>query len=227
MARAQAEIILQHLHKVLLARGEERLSDRELLGRFAQQRDQAAFAALVRRHGPMVFSVCQRILHNSHDAEDTFQTTFLTLARKATSRNWQESVGPWLYLVASRLALRGRGEADRRARSSPRADRSAPDDPLDAASSREFVELFHEQLGQLPECCRAPLVLCCLEGLTRDEAAQQLGWSVGTLRRRLEQGRHLLRDRLQRHGVAAGADGCPRLPGARGQRSRGPGRQDD
>jgi RNA polymerase sigma factor (sigma-70 family) len=203
MVKGQVGIILQHVHKVLVARGEERVSDRELLSRFAQHRDQGAFAALVRRHGPMVFSVCQRILHNSHDAEDTFQATFLTLARKAASRNWHESVGPWLYLVASRLALRGKAGAGRHARLDPHADRSAPDDPLAAASSREVVALLHEQLGQLPESCRAPLVLCGLEGLTRDEAAQQLGWSVGTLRRRLEQGRQLLRDRLQRHGIGA------------------------
>src|SRR5205823_1967755 len=98
--------LILHLVRNVLENAAEGLPDRELLRRFAQQGDQAAFAELVRRHGPMVLSVCRRILHDGHDAEDAFQATFLILARKAASRKWRESVGPWLHRVASRLALK-------------------------------------------------------------------------------------------------------------------------
>jgi RNA polymerase sigma factor (sigma-70 family) len=205
MARGQAGIILQHVRQVLEARGADRLSDRDLLQRYAQQHDQAAFATLVCRHGPMVLQVCQRILHHCQDAEDAFQTTFLTLARKATSGKWQDSVGPWLYMVAYRLALRSRASADRRARLERYANTGAPTDPQTDAGDREFFTLFHEQLGNLPEQFRAPVVLCCLEGFTRDQAARELGWSLGTLKRRLERGRELLRQRLLPRGVGAAA----------------------
>jgi RNA polymerase sigma factor (sigma-70 family) len=209
MAERQAGILLRHVRRVLAARETDTLADRDLLERFARDRDEAAFAALVRRHGPMVLHVCQRILHNRHDAEDAFQTAFLTLARTAASRTWQESVGTWLYLVASRQALRLKAATDRRARLQPHVPPAPPPDPLAAAGDRELCALLHEQLGGLPERYRAPLVLCGLEGRTRDEAARQLGWSLGTLRRRLEQGRELLRKRLERRGV-----GVPELAGA-------------
>ena len=103
MGKGQTEILLHHVRKVVASCAERR-SDRELLRCFAQHDDQSAFAELVRRHGAMVFGVCRRILHDYHDAEDAFQTAFLTLARKAASRKWHESVGPWLHRVASRLA---------------------------------------------------------------------------------------------------------------------------
>src|SRR5438876_1279825 len=113
MATKHAGIILQHVRKILTAHQTEQLSDRELLRRFAQERDETAFATLVRRHGPMVLHGCQRVLHNWHDAEDAFQATFLVLARKAASRTWDESVGSWLYLVAHRLALKIRAGRER------------------------------------------------------------------------------------------------------------------
>ncbi len=212
MAASHAGIILEHVRTVLEAHGADRLSDRELLRRFAQERDQAAFANLVCRHGPMVLAVCRRILPHAHDAEDVFQSTFLTLARKAPARTWQESVGPWLHLVAYRLALKTRADAGRRARLEPVAERTPPDDPLALADQREASTLLHEQMSRLPEQYRAPLVLCCLENRTRDEAARQLGWSLGTFRRRLERGRQLLRDRLLRRGVAPAVLAAPNLP---------------
>jgi RNA polymerase sigma factor (sigma-70 family) len=212
MVASHAGIILQHVRTVLEAHGADRLSDRELLRRFAQERDQAAFANLVCRHGPMVLQVCRRILHDGPDAEDVFQSTFLTLARKASARNWQESVGPWLHLVAYRLALKTRAAAGRRARLEPRADRSGSTDPQALAGQRETCTLLHEQMSRLPEHYRAPLVLCCLENCTRDEAARQLGWSTGTLKRRLERGRQLLRERLLRRGVAPAVLAAPTLP---------------
>src|SRR5258708_5956667 len=100
MGSRQASIVLEQVQRVLAAREEERLSDRELLQRFCARQDEQAFAVLVKRHGAMVLNVCRRILHNEHDAEDAFQTVFLILARKAPAGAWQETVGPWLYRVA-------------------------------------------------------------------------------------------------------------------------------
>src|SRR5439155_22493762 len=168
------------------------------LRRFAALRDEQAFAALVRRHGPMVLNVGQRVLHNGHDAEDVFQATFLVLTRKAGSLRWHESVGNWLYQVAYRIARKARAAVARRAVKEARAAELAPAEPHDDLSWREVEALLDEELHQLPVKYRVPLVFCYLEGVTRDEAAQQLGWSLSTLKRRLERGRELLRLRLVR-----------------------------
>jgi hypothetical protein len=133
MATKQAGIILHHLRKMRTEQEAEQLSDRELLLRFARQRDEAAFATLVRRHGGMILYACQRVLHNWHDAEDAFQATFLILARKAGSRTWNESVGSWLYLVAHRLALKIRASRDRPLPRNTHAVERASDDPAGRA----------------------------------------------------------------------------------------------
>jgi RNA polymerase sigma factor (sigma-70 family) len=206
MTRARAGILLRHVRKVVLELRNDFLSDGDLLRRFVREGDQSAFTAVVRRHGLMVLHVCQRALRNWHDAEDVFQATFLALARKAPTVAWHDSVAGWLYLVAVRLARRSKARADRRAQESSRPDGIEPlsaVDPASAASSRELFALIHEQIGRLPDSLRAPLVLCCLEGLTREEAARQLGWSLGTLKRRLERARDSLRARLDRAGVGA------------------------
>jgi RNA polymerase sigma factor (sigma-70 family) len=200
MAAGQAGLVLKHVRKILAVYGGDQLSDRELRRRFAQEHDEAAFAAVVGRHGPMVLRVCQRVLYNWHDAEDAFQAAFLTLARLAAARRWQESVGQWLHLVASRLAVKLRADAERRARLETHAEQRSSADPLAMVSGRELCAVLDEELSRLPERFCGPLVLCCLEGLTRDEAARQCGWSLATLKRRLEQGRALLRQRLLRRG---------------------------
>jgi RNA polymerase sigma factor (sigma-70 family) len=181
------------------------LSDGQLLERFTRDHEQAAFEALVRRHGPLVLGVCRRVLQNGHDAEDAFQTTFLTLARKAGSIWRQQALGGWLYRVAHRVAVKARASAARRRDRERQADRREPPDPLAEVTGRELLAVLDAELDSLPECYRAPLVLCCLEGRTRDEAAQELGWSLGTLKRRLEQGRERLRGRLARRGLALSA----------------------
>jgi RNA polymerase sigma factor (sigma-70 family) len=198
MTRTQGNAVLRHIRG--LAAAEE--SDGQLLERFAAAREEAAFAALVRRHGPLVLGVCRRVLHQEQDAEDAFQATFLALARKAASAGRRATLGTWLYQVAYHAALRVRQQSALRRR---REDRTPPrprPDLLAEVTGRELLTVLDEELHRLPERCRAPLVLCYLEGRTRDEAARELGWSLGTLKRRLEQGRVRLHDRLSRRGVA-------------------------
>jgi RNA polymerase sigma factor (sigma-70 family) len=193
------------LHRLMTGTGAAQLTDRELLERFAESRDDTAFAVLVRRHGPLVLGSCRRILHNLQDAEDVFQATFLALARKAGAVRRSEAVAGWLYRVASRLALQVRRQCARRvAREGRAAVRSAPD-PLAEVSGRDLCAALDEELNRLPEKYRLPLLLCCLEGLSRDEAARRLGWSAGALKGRLERGRELLRQRLGRRGIALSA----------------------
>jgi RNA polymerase sigma factor (sigma-70 family) len=194
--------ILRQVRSILAEHDADRMTDRELLGRFAEWREEAAFTALVRRHGPMALAVCRRVLHSVCDAEDALQATFLILARKAKARSWGECVGPWLYRVAYRVALRIRATARRRRLVESRAIPKSTDDPLAVISGRELCQYVDAELHLLPERLRAPIVLCCLEGQTRDEAAGQLGWSLATLKRRLDKGRERLALRLQRHGFA-------------------------
>jgi RNA polymerase sigma factor (sigma-70 family) len=193
-------------------------TDQQLLERFLSRRDEAAFAALVRRHGPMILGLCRRLLQHVQDAEDVFQASFLVLARKAASIRKQESVGSWLYGVAYRLAKKTKVEAaKRRARTHPsplggertgvrgRGRIRSQSDPLAEISWREVCTALDEELARLPDRWRAPLVLCYLESKTQDEALQQLGWSKSTFRRRLEEGRKKLCSRLTRRGITLSA----------------------
>jgi RNA polymerase sigma factor (sigma-70 family) len=179
------------------------LSDREILARFVSARDEAAFEALLARHGPMVWNVCRQILRQPDDAEDAFQATFLALACKAGTLHVGESLGPWLYRVASRVAARAR--ADRRRRS----DRERSGGPIpepesargEAAGLEEICRVVHQELGCLPERLRSPIVLCYLEAMTHEQAARQLGCPVGTVRSRLARARDRLRGRIARRGL--------------------------
>ncbi len=200
MAAAWNDNLLEHIRRAA-GHGACRLPDRELLKRFGETRDESAFAALVDRHGPMVWRVCRRLLANWHDAEDVFQATFLVLSRKAESVRRRESVAGWLYGVAYRLALKARVGVVRRRSREIRVSKTQVDDPLAELNVREAQGVLDEELARLPEKFRAPLVLCCLEGKARDEAARQLGWSMGILKSRLEQGREQLRRRLLRRGL--------------------------
>ena len=184
------------------------LSDGELLRRFLDRRDLAAdvaFEAIVARHGPMVLAACRRQLRNPEDAADAFQATFLILARKAGSIRDDGSLGGWLHRVARHASGRSRHRSALRGESERVAGLEAgrPADPAPAKVERdELREVIDEELDRLPGPFRAPLVLCYLEGLTHDEAAEQLRCPVGTVRSRLARGRDRLRDRLIRRGVA-------------------------
>src|SRR5262245_37234015 len=143
MTARPAQLLLRTIRR---AHGAEP-NDRELLRRFADARDESALAALVRRHGGLVYGVCRRVLRDAHAAEDSFQATFLILARRAGSRRWHDSVAGWLYRVARRLAVRARSAADRR---TVRESRLPPPpnaaDPLDAVTGRELCAVVDEEL---------------------------------------------------------------------------------
>ena len=181
------------------------VSDRELLRRFAERNDQAAFTALVRRHTGMVFGVCRRVLPTVQDAEDACQATFVVLAGKARSGHWQPSVSNWLYATARKIAKNARVAAERRARREDRAGVLRAIEPLDRMTGRELIAVLDEELDKLPPRYREPIVLCYLEGLTRDEAGVRLGVPLTTLKIRLERGRKKLSDALLRRGWALGA----------------------
>jgi RNA polymerase sigma factor (sigma-70 family) len=177
-------------------------SDGQLLSRFIDHSDPTAADALVRRHGPMVMSVCRRLLRHPQDAEDAFQATFLVLVRKAATVKPRELVGHWLYGIARMTAVRARAAAaKRRAREEPLMDLpdSAPRPDTDLAAA------IDEELSRLPEKYRVPIVLCDLGGKSHREAAEQLGWPQGTVSGRLFRGRQMLAARLARRGVVTTA----------------------
>ncbi len=171
--------------------------DRVLLGRFLAERNEAAFEALVERHGPMVLGVCRRLSASVHDADDAFQATFLILVRKAAQLRDPERLGPWLYGVATRVATKARS---RRPRFEPLVDVLASAEPVTEGS--DLRPVLDSELGRLPTRHREVLVLCVLEGVTAEEAAQRLGCPVGTVKSRLARGREKLRARLVRRGIA-------------------------
>jgi RNA polymerase sigma factor (sigma-70 family) len=193
--------VVQHLRRAGLLQGAGEGTDGQLLERFVRRREGAALEALVRRHGPMVWGVCRRVLRNHHDAEDAFQATFLVLVRKAASVRPRDMVGNWLYGVAHQTALKARATAAKhRAR-----ERQVADMPELAANAHdlgsELQAALDQELSRLPDVYRVALVLCDLEGKTRKEAARQLGVPDGTLAARVARGRTMLAKRLARHGL--------------------------
>jgi RNA polymerase sigma factor (sigma-70 family) len=180
------------------------LTDRELLESFSRTGQEWAFAVLVRRHGPLVWGVCRRVLVHTQDAEDIFQATFLVLARKASTVRWQDGVASWLYQVAYRLARKSRTEVQRRKLRERAAAIPSTESPIvDVVAG--IRQVLDEELARLPKAYRAPLVLCYLQGKSRDEAARELGWTVGKVKGGLERGRALLRARLTPQGLAVPA----------------------
>jgi RNA polymerase sigma factor (sigma-70 family) len=189
--------ILRHLHWA-------GLTDGQLLECFLSRGDEGAMGALVRRHAPMVWGVCRRLLHNHHDAEDAFQATFLVFARKAAAVEPRERIANWLHGVACRTALKARAVARRRAREKSLAEGHEPA-VQEPESWGDFRPLLDQELGRLPENYRVVLLLCDLEGRTRAEVARQLGWPEGTVAGRLARARALLAGRLSRRGVTLSA----------------------
>lgn len=180
----------------------EPLNDRELLDLYQHEHDETAFATLVGRHQRRVHGTLARVLADPADIDDAFQATFLVLLRKAGTVTWQTGLGPWLSAVAHRLAVHAKGKASiRLAREADASPREEPTAPAPDMTWRDACALVHEELDRLPDKFRLPLLLCYLEGKSRDEAAKQLGIKGGAVKGRLERGRNLLRDRLLRRGV--------------------------
>lgn len=203
---ASSQSLLRYIHRLAARNNAESSSDAALLERFVSRRDEAAFAALLARHAPMVFGVCRRVLGDSADAEDVFQAAFLILARKAAALRHPEALSSWLYGTARHLALKCRRDAARRRQRESECARTTPsssaNDPLQELNARELLDVVDEELMRLPETYRLPLILCGLEGHTQEEAAQMLGCTPGSLRGRLERGRARLHARLTRRGLA-------------------------
>ncbi|MBL8798662.1 MAG: sigma-70 family RNA polymerase sigma factor, partial [Planctomycetia bacterium] len=207
MAQQTFGAVLSYLRR-LTAPESSAGNDRQLLQRFLDRHDEAAFAALVQRHGPLVLGVCRRLLDRDADVEDAFQATFLVLVRRASTLSWQESIAPWLHQVARRVALKARASRARRYTESLPADEvPAPPAETDmhACERQELRQVLDEELERLPARYRAPLVLCFLQGKTHEEAAQELGWKRGSIAYRLGRAQDLLRDRLLGRGVALSA----------------------
>ena len=182
------------------------MTDGQLLDCFRSHRDtagQEAFRILVDRHGPMVLSLCRSLIRDPHEAEDAFQATFLVLVRKAESIRKRETIGPWLYGVTCRVARRARNRSNRRRKREVPVIGEIPI-PADPAAEPLGTELaVQEEIARLPESLRAPMVLCCLQGLSYDLAARRLGVSEPTLRGRLHRARKRLASRLRRREILA------------------------
>jgi RNA polymerase sigma factor (sigma-70 family) len=200
MATNAVNTAIRHLRRAALRQGVAGLSDAALLGRYAAGRDEAAFEALLRRHGPMVLGVCRRVLGNEADAEDAFQATFLVLVRKAASIRSRGAVGSWLYGVAHNTARKAKAMRSRR-RAKEREAGAAPRPGGSEGDWREAQALLEAELGRLPDKYRAVIVLCELEGQTVKGAARQLGCPQGTAATRLARGRALLARRLASRGL--------------------------
>jgi RNA polymerase sigma factor (sigma-70 family) len=205
MATTQMDTVIRHLRRAFLRQDGAGTTDGQLLASFIDQKDEAAFEALVRRHGPMVFGVCRRVVGNHHDAEDAFQATFLVLARKASSVKPRERVANWLHGVALRTAMKVKamtakqGEREKHMTAMPEPEAAQQD------QWRDLQPLLDQELNGLPENYRLPILLCDLEGKTIKDAAQQLGWPQGSLAGRLARGRKLLAKRLASRGVVLSA----------------------
>lgn len=197
--------IIDYLRTTLVPEGADP-TDGELLERFVSHREPAALEALVRRHGPMVWGVCRRILQDHHDAEDAFQVTFLVLVRKAASIRWGARVGNWLYGVAHQTSLKARAtRQNRESRQLPMTDLPEPA-VAERDAWRDLRAVLDQELSRLPEKYRTVIVLCDLEGKTLQEAARQLSLPQGTVASRLARGREMLARRLARHDLVV--TGC-------------------
>jgi RNA polymerase sigma factor (sigma-70 family) len=207
MASPSAGEIGRQLGRLFSAGSAVGLTDGELIERFTDRRGEsveAAFETILTRHGGLVWTVCRQVLGDAHAAEDAFQATFLVLVRRAASLRvrQQGSLGPWLYGVAYRIALKARQGAARRRTRERRVAKAAVETASDAIEHDVLQALLHDEVNRLPAKYRAPVVLCYFEGRTHEEAAAALQWPVGTVRSKLSRARDRLRIRLTRRGLA-------------------------
>ena len=213
MSRGQSQAVPKPLRFLLETGSMAGMTDGQLVERFAASRDsagEAAFAVLVSRHGPMVLGTCRSLLGDRHTADDAFQAVFLVLARRAASIRQPELVAPWLHAVATKIARKARAQADRRRRRENTEVEMKYIESVsceaDAGTLRdEDAAAVHEEVARLPERYRRSVVLCHFEGLTHAEAGRLLGCAPGTVGSLVSRARELLRNRLARRGISAGA----------------------
>jgi RNA polymerase sigma factor (sigma-70 family) len=201
MATTPAHPVTRYVRQFAAGQLAAALSDAQLLERFAGRGDEAAFAALVRRHGPLVLGACRRVLEDWHAAQDCFQATFLVLARKAAALKRPEALGPWLYGVACRTARKARAQEVRRRACEREAARTPAVEHPDELARRDLGVVLDEAVGRLPEKYRVPFVLHHLQGVTVAEVARRLGCPQGTIAAHLARAKQRLRVRLARRGV--------------------------
>ncbi len=200
MTTTDANRLIRHLRHAVLRQNGADLTDGELLELYVTRRDEGAFEALFRRHGPMVLGVCRRILRNQADAEDAFQATFLVFVRRAASIRSRSTVSNWLYAVAHNTALKAKAMSQKR-HAKEREAGSVAKDEARAEVWQELQTLLDTVLSKLAEKYRIPILLCDLEGRTIKEAARHLGWPQGTVATRLTRGRAQLAKQLTKHGL--------------------------
>jgi RNA polymerase sigma factor (sigma-70 family) len=201
MDSSPIQAVVRHLRRIATPKAGAPSTDAELLARFVAQRDEAAFAEIVQRHGPLVWALCRSQL-SAADADDAFQATFLVLARQARKIRKPGSLVCWLSGVARRVVRRARSQETRRREAERRVEAPRGRDEAGAVERNEWRMVLNEELNRLPEKYRLPLLLCYYQGLTNEEAARRLGWPHGTVCGRLARARDLLRGRLARRGVA-------------------------
>jgi RNA polymerase sigma factor (sigma-70 family) len=202
MADTRLASLVRHVHQLAGRPQTPDTSDAHLLEQFIRCRDEDAFAALVRRHGPLVWRVCRRVLHQTQHAEEVYQATFLVLARRAANIRRPASLASFLYGVAYRLARKARADLLRWQGRQGEPTAEPVVDPAGEAAWRELEQILIEEVQALPEKYRTPVLLCYWEGLTNEEAALRLGWPVGTVKTRLLKARQCLHARLTRRGVS-------------------------
>jgi RNA polymerase sigma factor (sigma-70 family) len=193
VAEHSIDCVVRHIRGLVQQSPGAEWTDAQLLDRYAASGDEAAFAALVQRHGRLVRAVCRHVLRQEQDVEDAVQATFLVLARKVASIRKRTALVSWLHGVAFRIALNARKMALRRRSFEQRGALRTPEQPVSEAALHELQALLDQEVQRLPEKYRAPFVLCCLEGLSKAEAARQLGWKQGTVSGRVARARERLR----------------------------------
>src|SRR5262245_3687861 len=203
MTREPLSQLVRQLRRTLDADALAAVSDPDLLAAFRYRRDPAVFETLVRRHGPKVLAACRKVLTDPADVEDAFQATFVVLMRDPSAVRDPRTLGGWLYGVAHRLSLKSLARRQRRAEVEARVN--ARDQHTPDLSWKEACAVLHEELDNLPDTYRLPLILCYLDGLSRDEAARRLGRTLNSVKKSLEGGRERLRKRLGRRGIALSA----------------------
>ncbi|OAI40002.1 hypothetical protein AYO40_00915 [Planctomycetaceae bacterium SCGC AG-212-D15] len=205
MSRSPIGSVLHYIHRLVDRHGPAASTDRDLLARFIAQRDEAAFEAIVRRHGPMVLAACRRLLGDADAAEDAFQATFLVLVRKAPAVARPDHLAGWLHGVATRIASKARHDRLRRTTAPLDPEIPAAEEAMDDVMRRELATVLDEEVARLPATYQTPFVLCHLAGRSNEEAARELGCPTGTIYSRLARAREMLRVRLCRRGLVLSA----------------------